>query len=193
MSTTQNNSINQRVFTEKNIDILLHKVIGSRRIELIVLYQRYPHGARYSCHRNIRIKLAHFKRIRQRVDSTRSGQQPYVPTYGKRVDTFYRRTYHAQHTASRSQMRQVVLLNGAQRLCRSGVTSQDNERTSQLEKLAYGLKRKIINHFERTGAIRRTGIIAQINIVVLRQQLAYLSQYGQSSVSGIEYANRSCR
>jgi hypothetical protein len=69
-------------------------------------------------------------------------------------------------------MGQIVLLNGAQCLGRSCVTTQDNEMAAHLEQTDYCLTSKLIDHIERTASIGGTGIIAQVEIIVLGQQLA---------------------
>ena len=55
---------------------------------------------------------------------------------------------------------------------------------------AYRLERILINHFERTGTVRCTGIIAQIDIVVLRQLAGKFFKNSQPPVTGVENANR---
>ena len=52
---------------------------------------------------------------------------------------------------------------------------------------------KFVDDVERTRAVGRTGIIAQIEVVVLGQQLADAMQNGQPTVSAVENADRSWR
>lgn len=66
---------------------------------------------------------------------------------------------------------QIFLLNGAQSFGRSGVATQDDELATHLKKLDDGLPRELINHLERAGAIGSTRVVAQIDVVVLRQEL----------------------
>ena len=86
-------------------------------------------------------------------------------------------------------MRQVVLLNAAQRLCRCSVTTQDNQRTAHREKFPNSLPSVLVDHIERASSIGSTRIIAQVQIVVLGHQLADAFKDGQSAITRIEYSN----
>ena len=56
-------------------------------------------------------------------------------------------------------------------------------------KVLHRLPGVLVNHLKRVGAIRRTRVIAQVQVIVLRQLLANLLQDGQSAISAIEYTN----
>ena len=60
---------------------------------------------------------------------------------------------------------------------------------THLEQFHNGLPCEFIDHLEGTGAIGCTGIIAQIQIVVLGQQLADAMQNGQSPIPAVEDAD----
>ena len=62
---------------------------------------------------------------------------------------------------------------------------------THLEELQDGLTRKLIDHVERTWSIRGTGIVAQIEIIVLGEQLTDAVKNGESAVSAVENADRS--
>ena len=57
------------------------------------------------------------------------------------------------------------------------------------EQEANRLTGELVNHLKRTGSIRRTGIIAQIEIIVFRHQLMDLIKDGQAPITGIENTN----
>jgi hypothetical protein len=61
---------------------------------------------------------------------------------------------------------------------------------AHLEQTEYGLAGKLIDHVERTWSIRGTGIVAQIEVIVSRKQLADAMKDGESAVTAIEDANR---
>ena len=107
---------------------------------------------------------------------------------GKRSYDFGSRTNDAQNTSLRVPLWQIVLLNGTQCFGRCSIATQHNQLTSHLEKTFNGLTSKLIDYIERTSAIGSTGIVAQVEIVVLGQQLTNTMQNGQSAVSTIKYS-----
>ena len=46
------------------VDMLFHEIIRSRRIKLIILHQRNPHGASLACHLDMWVHPANLDRIR---------------------------------------------------------------------------------------------------------------------------------
>ena len=80
-------------------------------------------------------------------------------------------------------MRQVVLLNAAQRLRRSSVTTQDDQWTTHREKLPNSLPGVLVDHIERASSVGSTRIVAQVQIVVLGHQLANAFKDGQSAIA----------
>ena len=117
------------------------------------------------------------------------GQNANVSAVGDGVDTLCRGTNDAQYAAIGIEMEQVALLNGSQSFCRCGVATQDNEMATLFEELEHGLPGELINHFEGTRTIGCTGVIAQIEIVVLGELLAYFVQDGESAIARIEDAD----
>ena len=97
----------------------------------------------------------------------------------------------AQHAAVRVQFRDVSLLDRAQRLGRSRIATQDYQMATHGKKLQHSLAGKLIHHLEGARTVWRTGIVAQIHIVVLRQHLAQAMQDGQATISGIKDSDRS--
>ena len=85
---------------------------------------------------------------------------------------------------------QILLLNRAQSLGGSCVTAEDNEVTPHLKEPDDGLTGKLIDDVERTRSIRCTGIIAQIQVIVLGKQLADAVKNGKSAVATVKDADR---
>ena len=56
---------------------------------------------------------------------------------------------------------------------RPGVAAQNHQVATLGEEVAHRLPCELIHHLERARTIGRTGIVAQIDEVVVRQQLAY--------------------
>ena len=80
-----------------------------------------------------------------------------------------RGAYDTQYAQSGLHMGQVVLLNGAQGLGRSGVAGQDDNAATTGKEGLNGFKRVTIDDVERPAAIRRTGIVAQIDVIIFGQ------------------------
>ena len=97
----------------------------------------------------------------------------------------------AQHAARGVQAGQVFLLNGAQGFGRGGVAGQDDQRAALAKKGLDGLEGVFVDHLEGVRAIGRAGVVAEVQVVVLRHQLSDLPQDGQSAVAGVEDAYRS--
>ena len=105
-------------------------------------------------------------------------------------DALHRRAYHSQHPACRIPSRQVVLLNAAQGFGRGRVTGQDDQLAPHLEQLENSLAGELVHNLEGTRSVGRTGIVAQINVIVLGKRLTYLAKNGQAAVAGIEHPDR---
>ena len=91
-----------------------------------------------------------------------------MATLGQRTYHLGGRTDDAQHAAVRVQFRDVSLLNRAQRLSRSRIATQDDQMATHGKKLQHSLAGKLIHYLEGARTVWRTGIVAQIHIVVLR-------------------------
>ena len=174
-------------------DALLYEIVRARRVKLIVLHQRHPHRASHARELHVRPKLMDFHAVRAGVHRAHRGEQSHVARLRERPDGFHRGADNAQHAAVGVYLRQVALLNGAQCLGRGGVAGQYHEAAAALEEHLDCLKRVLVNHLERVRPVRRAGIVAEIQIVVLRQQLPYLPQYRQSAIARVEHADRTIR
>ena len=58
--------------------------------------------------------------------------------------------------------------------------------TTHLKELTHRLDGKLINHVKGPDTIRCPGIIAQVQVVILRHQLTYLPQDGKSAITRVE-------
>ena len=93
-----------------------------------------------------------------------------------------------EHALLAAPTLEVILLNGAQRLCRGSIAGKDNQFAPTAEEFFNRLKRVAVDNLEGVGTIGRTCVIAQVEVVVLGQSLANLTQNGQSAVTGIKDA-----
>ena len=60
---------------------------------------------------------------------------------------------------------------------------------SQFEQTADGLQGKFVDDVEGARAIGGTGVVAQIDEVVLGERFPDFAQDGEASVTGVEYAD----
>ena len=59
------------------------------------------------------------------------------------------------------------------------------------KKLQHSLAGKLIHHLERARTVRRTGVVAQVHVVILWQHLAQTMQDGEAAISGVKDSDRS--
>ena len=98
--------------------------------------------------------------------------------------------YYPQHTAVGVDAGQVVLLYGAKSLGRCGVACHNHQPASLPEQVFHSLQGEVVHQLKRAAAIGCAGIVAQIQIVVLRQQRFDVAQHSQTSVTRVEYTYR---
>jgi hypothetical protein len=89
--------------------------------------------------------------------------------FGIIADDLARGAHNAQHAPPLSYFRQIYLLNGTQSLCRRGVAGKRHQRAALLKKPFYALQSVFVNGVETARTIGRARIVAEINIIVLRQ------------------------
>ena len=112
---------------------------------------------------------------------------------GQRRQRLDRGAYNPQHPLVGGDAGQIVLLNRTQRLSRSRVAGQDYQRTPLVEEVQHRLFGKLIDNLKRPCTVRGPGIVAQIEVVVLRQPLAHLFENGEAAVSRVEDTDRPYR
>ena len=112
-----------------------------------------------------------------------------MPRFREVPDFFGGRADNAQNAAVREFDRKYLLLDAAERLCRSCIAGKNHQRAATAEKFSHGLERVAVNRLETAGAVRRTGVIPQIQIIVLRERVAELLQNGKSAKARIKDAD----
>jgi glutamate racemase len=158
-----------RVFLQDGINVFLDEIVGSVTVVFLVLYQWHPHGAGHSCDLNVRKNLFNFQRIGFGAYGAGCGQQTNVPVTGDFTDAFHGGAYYSQYAAGRIHVRKVVLLDAAERFGGSRIAGQDDQRAAQLKQFLDSLQGEVVDHFERTCAVWSTGIISQVQVIVLWQ------------------------
>ena len=188
MCASKNDSVYLGIVTKQVANALLNKIVGTGRVELVVLDQRHPHRTRLACNLYVWVQLGYFKSVGVALDGTRCGNNAYMARQCYVAYAFCSGTYDAQHTTLRVDARQIVLLNAAQRLCRGCVATKNDELATHVEQFAYCLQRELVDDLETACSIGSTRIVAQVQIVVLGKHRLYLTQNGQTSVAGVENA-----
>ena len=173
MGAAQDDGIDERVGLHQLVDVFLHEVVGPRPLRLALLHQRHPEGAWLPGDADVRVQFLYLQAIAVALDGALGGQYAHVAGGGQLADDFGRGPDDAQHAAVYIPAGQVVLLYGAQRLGRGSVASQHHQVAAAAEEVLHGLARELVDHAKRAWPIGGTGIVAQIQIVVLGQLLAY--------------------
>lgn len=127
VGATQNDAVDVGTVCHQLVDVFLDKVVGTVAIALTVLDQWHPHGAGMTMDLEIGVHPFNLDVIAAAGDGAWCAEHADVACAGFGSHIFHRGTYNAQHAALGSQGGEVLLLDGAQRLGRGGVASQDDE------------------------------------------------------------------
>ena len=189
MRTTKNEGVNQRVAAHKIVQIEPHEIIGTRRKMLVVLHQRHPHGACLACHLEMGPELGNLHLVSVAADGTLCGHNAYMRRLGQMAHALGCGSHHAQDAAVGVEHGKVVLLDGAERLCRCGVARQDYQMATHGKELSHALLRKLIDAFKGTASVWCAGIVTQIQIVISGHQTSDFPKHGEAAIAGIEHAD----
>ena len=186
----QDDTVDEGVATKQILDALAHEIICSGTVVFLVLHQGHPHGAGFARHLDVRTELGELQLVGVAANGALRGHDAHMTALRHLAHNLHGGPYHAQNPSLGVQPGEVVLLNASQSLCRSGVASQNDQMATSLKQVTDRLERELVDDVERAGAIGGTGVVAEIEIVVLWQGPANLAQDSQSAVAGIEDANR---
>ncbi len=126
-----------------------------------------------------------------RGDDPLRGQKAHAmegPPVGHFLDE---RTDDAQDAAVRVADGQVLLLDAPQGLGRRGVAGDDDEGAAPAEEVLDGLAGELVDHLLGAAAVGRTGVVAQVQVVILRQRLDDAPQHREPPETGVEKTNHS--
>jgi len=151
----------------------------------------YPHGAILLVHLYVGEEPSDLDRIRFRPDRAGGTEDANIARARMVPDDFRRGTDHAQHSVVGGDPWQVALLDGAQGLRRGGIAGEDHQRASFAEHPFHRFECVAVDGVEGTGAVWRTGIVTQIEVVVPRQSAEDLAEHGEAAVSRVEDADGS--
>ena len=70
---------------------------------------------------------------------------------------------------------------------RGCIASQYYKVAAALKECGHGLQGVAIDDIKRACTVGRAGIVAEVQIVVLRHKGSQLTQDGESSIAGVEY------
>lgn len=203
VGATKDDGVDERILGEQLGDALTDKKICSLALALACLYDGSPEGACLTCHLNVGVELGYLQIVTLTAHGALSGYDAYVTALRELADDLYRRTYDAQDAVTLFQkrtvaaitdgvgtLREVVLLYGAQSLCRGGVTPQDDKTAAEGEECHHCLTRELIHYVKTPRTVGRAGIVAEVYEVPVRQLLAQLLEDGETTITGVEYAYR---
>ena len=111
------------VDAEDFVDAFLHEIVCTRTVKFAIFHQWHPHGASQTCDLDIREELFNLQIVASGTNCALGSHDAYMSRMSDVAQGFHGGAYHTQHSFVGSKGREVVLLNGAQCLCRSGVTS----------------------------------------------------------------------
>src|SRR5690606_14730392 len=98
---------------------------------------------------------------------------------------------YTKHSSVRRQPGQIILLYGSERFGRRGITGKDNQGTSLFKKPFHTLQRILVNGIKRSVSIRRSCIIAKVDVIISGQFGNNFLQDGKTTIARIENANGS--
>ena len=192
VGATKNDGIYGRVETHQLIDALLNKIVGSGTVRLVILYQGNPKRTGDSRNHNVGIEFLYLKPVAVAAYSALRGENAYMTGCGELTYDLGSGANDAKHTARGVEFGKVNLLYSPESFCRSSVAAKDDEVATQLKQTYNSLTRELIDDIERARTVRRTSIVAEIHIVVLRQKVSDTVENGQSAIARIKNAYRSC-
>lgn len=167
VGATKNDGIDVRILCHEFLDAILHEIISTRFVKFAVFNERNPHRTRQSCDTVTWVELLDFELVAFALDGTLRGKHSNVVVARDVADDFSGWDDDSQHSTVGCMLREIVLLNGTQCLGGSGVATEDDERTSHLEKFLHGLEGEFIDYIEGTCSVWGTRIVAQVDVVVL--------------------------
>ena len=124
-----------------------------------------------------------------RANGALCAENPHVAGARQGADSFHRGANHTEHAPIGGQAGEILLLNGAERFGRRGVASQNDEFAAPREEFLYRLEGVAIHHVEGARTVGGTCIVAEVEVVVVGQSVADLSQNRQATVAGIKNAD----
>ena len=148
MGAAKDDGVDSRVETHDLIDALLHEIVGTRGVGLVVFHKGHPEGTSDARDLNIGVKFLYLKSIALALNGSLGSKDAHMSRGGEITNDLSRRTDDTQHTTVGVDLGEIVLLDSAQRLSRSGVTTKDDEVAPHLKELQHSLARELIDHLE---------------------------------------------
>lgn len=191
VGAAKNDGVDIRIALEQLAQIGPDLLVELRAEELSALDDRHPLRTSLRGETQLRRQLGQLKIVALTAHGGTGSHQADVTAIRELSHTLDSRTDHAQHTAGGIvALGQFKLLYGAQSLGRGGVAGQDYQRAAHREQPVYRLIGELEDLLERAIAIGGTAIIAQEDIVVLGQEMAYFAEDGQTTETAVENTYR---
>lgn len=110
MRTAQNDGVYLWIEAHQLVDALLDEVVGTRRVCLVILYQRYPERTGDTADLYVGVELVNLQVIRLTLDGSLGGKDADVAVVGQGTDDLCRRTNDAQDSTVGVELGQIILL-----------------------------------------------------------------------------------
>ena len=134
---TQHQSVYIGVDAQYLFDAFLHEIVGSGTVKFAIFHQRHPHRTSQTSDGDVGEEFFYLQIITSRTNRSLRCHDSHMSRVGDVAQSLNRGTNDPQHAFVGSERGEVVLLNGTQCLCRSGVARQNHEFATAIEEFAH--------------------------------------------------------
>ena len=134
---SQHQSVDVGVDAQDFFDAFLHEIVGSGTVKFAIFHQRHPHRTSQTSDGDVGEEFFYLQIVASGANSSLCCHNPHMSRVGDVAQSLHRGTNNPQHAFVGSERGEVVLLNGAQCLCRSGVARQNHEFATAIEEFAH--------------------------------------------------------
>ncbi len=184
----QKHRINFRILLKQGVHLFLDKEAGTFGTHLAVFYQGNPHGASMLGHLQFREEMTDFYLVTVGRNRACGGEDSDMPRVAEIADLFGGGPDDSQHPLIREFCGQHLLLNAPEGAGRCRVTGEDYHGAASAEKFPHALEGVAKDGLETPAAVRRTGIVSQVQKIIVRQGRLQVPQNGETAESGIKDA-----
>jgi len=187
----EDDSVDEGVGGEEVVEVFLDEIVGAGGEVLVVFDEGHPHWAGFGGEVDVGAESLGFEVVGLGRDGAGGGEESHMIGAGEAGEGFDGRADDAEDASGGAEMRKVYLLKGAERFCGGRIAGEDNEGAVEAAKVSDGLSSEVVDDIEGAVAVGRAGVVAEIDVVVLRKVSGDLPKDGESSVAGVENADAS--
>ncbi len=189
VGAAEDDGVDGGVEGEELAEVFLDEVVGAGGVGFAALDEGDPHGAGELGDGHLRGDLFEFEEVGVAGDCAGGGEEADVACAGDGWEDFDCGADDAEDAAegeavgAEGGLDEVVLLDGAEGFCGGGVAGEDHEAAIEREEGFYGLEGEVVDDIEGARAVGGSGVVAEVDIVVLREECANFAQDCQTSVA----------